>query len=504
MNAPVLSLLGLLPLLGALVTFALRGRTAKLVGFVFSLATLVFGVVVYVLSRGTDLSETHVWLSTIGAHWALGSDGLAMVMVLLTVIVVPVVLLAEWHVGDSADTGRTSTGTFFALALMLEAFALFCFMATDVLVFYIFFEATLIPMYFLIGGWGGARRGPAAVKFLLYSLAGGLVMLFGVIGVGAQGAASGKASFLISDLAAAGIDTGTTGRLMFLAFFIAFAIKAPMVPVHTWLPDTAEQASPGASTLLVGILDKIGTFGMIRLCLTIFPESTKWATPVVIVLAVLSVLYGALMAIGAKDLLRLISYTSISHFGFMVLGIFCFTSLSLQGSIFYMLSHGFSTAAMFLVVGFLVKRRGSAKIADFGGVQKVAPVLAGTFLVAGLSALSLPGTSSFIGEFMVLAGSWSRHPIQTAVATLGMVLSALYILLAYQRTMTGPVTPQVDQHVTTDLNLREKAVMAPLIALLLVFGFFPKPIISGLDHVVKDTMSAVSMTDPAPAVEGGK
>ncbi|WP_022910977.1 NADH-quinone oxidoreductase subunit M [Aestuariimicrobium kwangyangense] len=504
MNLPVLSLLGLLPLVGALVTFVLRGHLAKLVGFAFSLATLVLGVVVYIVSRGTDLSEDVVWMRTIGAHWALSSGGLAMVMVLLTVIVVPIVLLAEWKVGDSTDSGRSSTGLFFALALMLESFALLCFMASDVLLFYIFFEATLIPMYFLIGGWGGPRRGPAAMKFLLYSLAGGLVMLFGVIGAGAQGASAGKASFLISDLAAAGIDTGTMGRLMFLAFFIAFAIKAPMVPVHTWLPDTAEQATAGSSTLLVGILDKIGTFGMIRLCLEIFPDSSKWATPVVLVLALVSIIYGALMAITARDLLRLISYTSISHFGFMVLGIFAFTSTSIQGSIFYMLNHGFSTAAMFLVIGFLVKRRGSALVADFGGVQKVAPVLAGTFLVAGLSALSLPGTSSFLGEFMVLAGSWSRHPVYAAIACIGMVLSALYVLLAYQRTMTGPVTDQVATHVTTDLNLREKAVMAPLIALLLVFGFFPKPIISGLDQAVKDTMSAVKMTDPAPAVEGGK
>ncbi len=500
MTFPLLTVLGVLPLLGALVTFALKGKTAKWTGMVFALATLALGVYAYVISRGTDLAESHVWIKAIGAHYALSSDGLAMTMVLLTVIVVPIVLIAEWNVGE--DAGRASSGAFSALTLMLSSFALFCFMADDVLLFYIFFEATLIPMYFLIGGWGGIKRGAAAMKFLLYSLFGGLIMLFGVIGVGAQSASAGKVSFLISDLAKLNLDTGTTGRLLFLAFFIAFAIKAPMVPVHTWLPDTAEQASPGASTLLVGILDKIGTFGMLRLCLTIFPESSKWATPVILVLALISIIYGALMAIGSKNLLRLISYTSVSHFGFMVLGIFAFTTSSIQGSMVYMLSHGFSTAALFLVAGFMINRRGSAQISAFGGMQKVAPVLCGVFLVSGLSALSLPGTSSFIGEFMVISGAWSRHPIITAVSTLGMVLAALYVLLAYQRIATGPLTEQVEETVKSDLNGREKLVVIPLIALLLFFGFFPKPIVSGLDNSTKDAMSAVSMSDPKPAEEG--
>ena len=495
MSFPLLTVLGLVPLLGALITFALRGNAAKLAGMVFALATLGLGLWAFIAARGTDLAESHQWIRTIGAHYALGDDGLTMAMVLLTVIVVPVVLLAEWKLGD--EDGRWSTGTFFALTLMLESFALFCFMSVDTLLFYLFFEATLIPMYFLIGGWGGPKRGQAALKFLMYSLAGGLVMLFSVIGVGAEAASQGKVSFLVSDLAALDFG-GTTGKLLWAGFFIAFAIKAPMVPVHTWLPDTAEQARPGASTLLVGILDKIGTFGMLRFCLQIFPEASKWATPVVLVLALISIIYGALMAIGAKDLLRLVSYTSVSHFGFMVLGIFAFTTTSISGAMFYMVAHGFSTAALFLVVGFLIDRRGSAQVSAFGGVQKIAPVLAGTFLVAGLSALSLPGTASFLGEFMVLAGSWQRHPIITGIATLGMVLSALYVLLAYQRTMTGPVTEQSQTHVTTDLDGRERLVMGVLIALLLFFGFYPKPITDVLDTAAKDTMSAIGMSDPTP------
>ena len=502
MTFPLLTVLGVLPLLGALVTFALKGKTAKWTGMVFALATLALGVYAYVISRGTDLAESHVWIKAIGAHYALSSDGLAMTMVLLTVIVVPIVLIAEWNVGE--DAGRASSGAFSALTLMLSSFALFCFMADDVLLFYIFFEATLIPMYFLIGGWGGIKRGAAAMKFLLYSLFGGLIMLFGVIGVGAQSASAGKVSFLISDLAKLNLDTGTTGRLLFLAFFIAFAIKAPMVPVHTWLPDTAEQASPGASTLLVGILDKIGTFGMLRLCLTIFPESSKWATPVILVLALISIIYGALMAIGSKNLLRLISYTSVSHFGFMVLGIFAFTTTAMSGSIFYMLAHGFSSAALFLAVGFLLNRRGSVEIADFGGVQQLAPLLAGVFLISGLATLGLPGTANFVGEFSIMTGSWQRQTAAVVIAVLGTVLAAVYVLWAYQRVFTGQPTDAVKQSVTSDLGGREKLVIGPLIALLLLFGFYPQPMINVVEQTASTTMNVVGMTDPLPGSMGGK
>ncbi|GAB2493126.1 NADH-quinone oxidoreductase subunit M [Luteococcus sediminum] len=500
MTFPLLTALALVPLVGGLILFFVKGSAGRVLGLGISLATLALGLMAF-FSSG-DLAEQHLWIESIGAHYALGLDGMAKALVLLTVILVPVVLLAEWHVGD--QPGTWSTTSFFALALVLEGLALLVFMATDALLFYIFFEATLIPMYFLIGGWGGPRRAMAALKFLLYSLAGGLVMLIGIIGLGVHAAGQGTPSLLISDLAALDI-AGSSGRWLWLCFFIAFAIKAPMVPVHTWLPDTAEQATPGASTLLVGILDKIGTFGMIRLCLTVFPEASRWATPVVLVLAVVSIIYGALMAIGAKDLLRLVSYTSISHFGFMVMGIFAFTSQSMNGTIFYMLNHGFSTAALFLAVGYLIRRRGSADITAFGGVQKLAPVAAGMFLFSGLSALALPGTSSFISEFMVMAGTWQRHPVLAAVSTLGTVLAALYVMLAYQRTMTGPVTEQAEQHFTNnDLGAREKAVLAPLVVLLLGLGFLPNPMLQVTNDTVKDTMAQVGMTDPAPVVKGAK
>ena len=499
---PLLTILALVPLVGSVLLFFLKGNTGKLVGYGIALTTAVIGVLAFVFhTQGASLAENYPWIPSLGAHYALNLDGMGAILVLMTVILVPVVLLAEWHVGER-EGDRWGSSTFFALALMLEAFALIVFMASDVLLFYVAFEATLIPTYFLIGGFGGIKRKAAAMKFLIYSLAGGLVMLVAVAGLYAVSAQAGNPSFLIGDLVDVDMGTGIA-RWLFAGFFFAFAVKAPMVGLHTWLPDSAEAGTPGTSTLLVGILDKIGTFGMIKICLALFPEATQWATPVVLIWAIVSVIYGALMAFQAKDLLRLVSYTSISHFGFMVFGIFALTTQSLAGSIFYMLNHGLSTAAMFLVVGFMIRRRGSADIDAFGGVQKVAPVLAGVLLMSGLSALALPGMGSFVSEFLVMAGSWQRYPIHTAVITLGMVLAAVYVLRMYKTTMTGPVTEQAAEHITTDLTLREKAVVAPLLILLIVFGFFPKPVLSVADDAAKATMSVVGVTDPAPQVQEG-
>ncbi|HSE02849.1 MAG TPA: NADH-quinone oxidoreductase subunit M, partial [Methylomirabilota bacterium] len=283
-----------------------------------------------------------------------------------------------------------------------------------------------------------------------------------------------------------------------VGFFIAFAIKAPMVPVHTWLPDVADEATPGTSVLLVSILDKIGTFGMIRFCLGLFPEASQWATPVVLVLAVVSVIYGALLAIGQDNIPRLIAFTSVSHFGFIVLGIFVMNTYGQSGSTLYMFNHGLSTAALFLITGFMIRRRGSQLISDFGGVEKVAPVLAGVFLVAGLSSLSLPGLSPFVSEFLVLVGTFVYSWWFAIFATLGIVLAAVYILLMYQRTMTGPPVPAVVG--MKDLNLREMVAVAPLLLLIVLLGFYPKPLTDVINPAVEDTLQQVGVTDPAPQV----
>ncbi|MEJ7773600.1 MAG: NADH-quinone oxidoreductase subunit M [Nocardioidaceae bacterium] len=497
---PWLTILALLPLLGAGAVLVTPSRTAlpKLVALGVSLVVLVVSVVVALLFEvdgGFQFVERYTWIRTFGANYAVGLDGLGLVLVLLTTILTPVVILASWN---DADTGRWSVNTFFAWMLVLEGLSIGVFCATDVFLFYVLFEATLIPIYFLIGGFGGARRSYAAVKFLLYSLAGGLLMLASVVGlyVVSADSASGP-SYLLEDLMAADIGT-STGRWLFLGFFIAFAVKAPMWPVHTWLPDAASEATPGTSVLLVSVLDKIGTFAMMRFCLNIFPEASRWATPVVMTLAVISVIYGALLAIGQQDIRRLIAYTSISHFGFIVLGIFAMTSQSQAGAALYMFNHGLSTAALFLVTGFLISRRGSKLIDDYGGVEKVAPVLAGTFLLAGLSSLSLPGLSPFVSEFLVLAGTFTVSITAAVVATLGIVLAAVYILYMYQRTMTGPLRESTKN--LPDLRPREIAALAPLLLLIVVLGFFPKPALDAVNPTVDRLLQQVGVSDPQPTV----
>ena len=499
-SIPLLSILVLLPLVGALTLAFLRGAAARVIGLAFALVTTVVGVAAFVLGQGMELVERLPWISVIGASYSLELDSMASIMVLLTVLLTPAVLLAEWHVGE-AEGARWPTRVFFALALALEGLSLMVFLAGDLLLFYIMFEATLIPMFFMIAGFGGPSRAAAAVKFLLFSLAGGLVMLVGVAGVYAVSASQGSPSFLLSDLARLDMSGGI-GRWLFLAFFFAFAVKAPMAGLHTWLPDTAEQASPGSSTMLVGILDKIGTFGMIKVCLMVFPEASQWATPVILVWAIVSMIYGALMALASPDLMRFVSYTSVSHFGFMVFGVFALTTQSMAGSIFYMLNHGFSTAALLLVAGFLVRRRGTAAIEAYGGVQKTAPVLAGFLLLSGLSALALPGMSSFISEFLVMAGSWQRYPVHTAVITVGMVLAAAYVLTVYKRIATGPASEPVTRLVSDDLSLRERAAVFPLLVLLIVFGFFPKPVLSVADDAAQSVLAALEVTDPTPSIQG--
>jgi NADH-quinone oxidoreductase subunit M len=524
MTFPWLSILALLPLAGAAALIVIKGTAAKQVALAVSLLTLVVAVVLafrYQVGGGMQFTEQLTWIRALGAYYALGLDGIGLTLVILVAIVTPVVIVASWHdvdnpeanpdalrqaqgnVGQAQDTPsvgpRYDTRVFFALVLAVESCAMFLFLATDVFLFYVFFEVILIPMYFLIGGFGGARRAYAASKFLIFGLLGGFVMLASIIGLYVLSARAGAPSYLLSDLTALTIDPNT-GRWLFVGFMFAFAIKAPLVPLHTWLPDAAEESTPGAATMMVGVMDKIGTFGMIRFCLELFPEASRWATPVIVVLAVISIIYGAILAIGSRDLMRLIAYTSISHFGFIVLGIFALTSQSLVGSTLYMLNHGLSTAALFLVAGYLIKRRGSRDVADFGGVQTVAPVLGGLLLFAGLSTLSLPGLSSFVSEFMVLAGTFSRYPVAAVVSTLAIVLAALYILLMYQRTMTGPVTPEVDSTVKADLNVRERVAVAPLVILILVLGLFPRPMLDVIDPAVQATMQRVGVSDPAPLV----
>ncbi|HYH34792.1 MAG TPA: NADH-quinone oxidoreductase subunit M [Nocardioides sp.] len=508
-DLPWLTVLIALPLLGALVTAFLPRGTAlpKLVGLGFAGATLVVAAVMaagFEADGGMQFTEEHEWVSAFGAHYALGVDGLGLLMVLLTVVLVPIVMVASWHDVDvrelgSPDAPATESGAarFFAWTLLLEAFSIAVFAATDVFLFYIVFEATLIPAYFLIGGFGRPGRSRAAVKFLIYQLAGGLIMLVSVIGLYVVSARAGSPTYLVSELADLDIDP-VTQRYLFLGFFIAFAIKAPMFPVHTWLADTTEKATTGTSVLLVCILDKIGTYGMLRFCLELLPDASRWATPVVVVLALVSIIYGALVAIGQDDMLRLIGLTSLSHFGFIVLGIFVLTEQGGAGAILYMVNHGLATAALFLIAGFLIRRRGTTLISRMGGSEKTAPVLAGTFLVAGLAACGLPGLSPFVSEMLVIIAAFDHAWWAGAVAVTAIVLAAIYVLWMYQRTMTGPALPDVVDH--TDLGRREVGVVAPLLLALVLFGVYPMPLLDVINPTVDQTLSEVGVTPDEPAV----
>jgi NADH-quinone oxidoreductase subunit M len=523
-DLPLLTLMMVVPVLGAIVVAALPGRSARRarpVALGFSLVTLVLAFLAWArFENGAEeqfqLAEVHPWIPQFGVSYAVGVDGIALSLIVMAAILTPVCLLAAWRdvvplVDDTmtpedreheAHLAHARTKRYFALMLVLEAFMVGVFAATDVFLFYVFFEAMLIPVYFLIGMFGGPRRQYAAVKFLLFSLAGGLIMLVAVIGVYVAGP-GGEDGFLVSNLTG-NLDASTGAlRWMFVGFFVAFAIKAPMWPVHTWLPDAATEARPATAVLLVGVLDKVGTYGMIRFCLQLFPEASQWATPVVITLAVISVVYGALLAIGQTDMMRLIAFTSVSHFGFIVLGIFALTSVGGAGSTLYMVNHGFSTAGLFLLAGFLVARRGSKRIPDYGGWQRVTPVLAGTFLVVGLSSLALPGLSSFVSEFLVLQGTFMRYQWAAVIATIGMVLAALYILLMYQRLMTGPRPAFADGETPPDLSVREKLVVAPILASFLLLGFFPKPVLDLVNPAVDRTLQIVGVSDPQPAIASG-
>jgi NADH-quinone oxidoreductase subunit M len=422
-------------------------------------------------------------------------------------------IIAGWNdATDRTGLAGRSVQAYLALMLAVEGMVFMSLVALDILLFYVFFEAMLIPMYFLIGGFGGENRSRAAVKFLLYNLFGGLVMLAAVIGlyvVTAQSDVFGSGTFdfrAIVEAVASGrlVLSPAVGSFLFLGFMFAFAVKAPLWPFHRWLPDAAVEATPASAVLMMAIMDKVGTFGMLRYCLPLFPDAATYFRPVIITLAVIGIVYGAVLAIGQVDVMRLIAYTSISHFGFIILGIFVMTSQGQSGSTLYMINHGISTAALFLIAGFLVSRRGSRLIASYGGVQKVAPVLAGTFLVAGLATLSLPGLAPFISEFLVLIGTFTRYPVLAVFAATALVLSAVYILWTYQRMMTGPVREDDGDGTDAVRNLRdlvprELAVVAPLIALLLVLGIYPKPALDVINPAVHHTLTIMGQTDPVPS-----
>jgi len=453
-----ISMTALLPLIGAVLLATLPKSAelrAKQFAFGTTLVTAASAIAMAVQFQrdNTDLQfvEVRSWIPSFGINYAVGVDGISLVLILMSVILAPIVILAGWN---EAQGGRWSVKTFYILILVLETMMIGVFSATDVFLFYVIFEAMLVPVYFLIGGYGTGERSAAAVKFLLYSLFGGLLMLASIIALYVMSGDQGGHTFDLAKLANLEMSS-TTQNFLFLGFFIAFAIKAPLWPFHTWLPDAASSATPGTSVLLLGVLD---------------------------------------------NLKRLIAFTSISHFGFITMGIFAMTSQSQSGATLYMFNHAFSTAALFIVGGWMIARRGSSTISDFGGLQRVTPVMAWCFFLAGMSSLALPGLSSFVSEFLVLVGTFTRYPVAAIIATAGIILAALYILIPVQRALHGPTTPGNEN--LPDLNLREKIAIAPVLAAIIALGFYPAPLLNVINPAAAHVNSQLGFTDPVPTVEG--
>lgn len=502
----MLSTLILIPLITALFLAVIKGIndvTIRKIGLASALVSLILTIVIALNFNPSSTAtlqfvESYPWIEAFGVNFSLGVDGISLVLIALANVLVPVVMLAGWN---ESLNHKGTVRQYVVLTLITQAMIVGVFAATDVFLFYVFFEAILIPMYFLIGRFGGQRATYAAVKFLLYSLVGGLLMLASLIGLWVVSRDQlGEGTFDWQTLTTLSIDP-TVQNWLFLGFFIAFAIKAPLVPLHTWLPDAAGEATPGTATLLVGVLDKIGTFGMLRYLLPLFPLASVNFAPLVIALSVIGIIYGALLAIGQTDIKRLIAYTSVSHFGFISLGIFAFTTQGQSGAALYMVNHGFSTAALFLIAGFLISRRGSRFIEDFGGVSKVAPLMAGAFFIAGLSSLALPGLSSFVSEFLVLTGTFTRYPIPAVIATIGIILAALYILIMVQRTMTGVPSRDVENTIS-EINFREKMAIAPVLAIIIALGFVPQVVLNVVNPAVEKVMMYVDAKDPSPSEVG--
>jgi NADH-quinone oxidoreductase subunit M len=479
-----LTLTVFVPLAGALVLFAIpRGQQplARWVALAFSLAAFGLSVALALQFEagrtGFQLGVTADWVRSLGVRFRLGVDGVSLPLVLLTTVLSPLAVVGSWRLRERARA-------YLALLLVLEAALIGVFVSLDLFLFYIFWEAVLVPSYFLVGVWGGPRRIAAAIKFFVYTLLGGLLMLVGIVGLAYLHAkATGSPSFdyeALRDLA----KNPVTQRWLFLAFFAAFAIKTPLVPFHSWLPITYVEAPTATTVLLAGVMSKMGVYGFLRFALPLFPDAAHWFQPLLLSLAVIGILYCALVATGQRDFKRLVAYSSVSHLGFIVLGIFAFTVQGLQGGVFYMVAHGLVIGGLFFVTGMLQERRGTSDIAAFGGLQRVAPRMAGAMLVITLGAVALPGLIGFVGEFLTLIGAFLAHRAYAVLGALGVILGAVYLLWAYQRMWQGPVTAEENRAIG-DLDGREWAIVVPLLAAIIALGIFPRPLLQRIEPAAR-------------------
>jgi NADH-quinone oxidoreductase subunit M len=479
---PILTALILLPILGAVLITIVSNKyleIVKLIAMLFSVG--VGGMSIWLLASfksadsGFQYVSQHDWVTSWGISWHLGVDGVSLFLVVLTGILFPLVILG---VDPHHDHKR-----YLAWLLLLEAGVMGSFLSLDLFLFFIFFEIVLVPMYFLIGGWGYDKRVYAATKFFLYTMLGSAFMLVGIIATAVLARRDiGYLTFDLVTIAEQASFATNTGRWLFVSFAIAFAVKVPIFPLHTWLPDAHTQAPTGGSVILAGVLLKMGTYGFLRFGLYLFPAAAVWAKPVLLTLAVIGIIYGAIAATMQTDLKRLVAYSSVAHLGFIVLGIFAITSQSLTGSVMQMVNHGISTGALFLLVGMIYERRHTRQIAELRGIQSVAPIFSAAFMIVMLSSIGVPGLNGFAGEFLILIGSFQSARWWTIVAATGVILAALYLLWAYQRVFHGE--PDEANSTFAEMTLREGALIMVFIGLIGFTGVYPKPMLERIEPSV--------------------
>ena len=512
MSLPILTTLVLLPLAGGvavLFTGKDRPALARQLALIVSLATFAVSILMWAQFDGTSAEyqfvERHSWLPDFGISYHVGVDGISMLLVVLTTFLTPIALLCSW---DSISQ-RVREFSFFMLAL--EAAMIGVFVSIDLFLFYVFWDAMLIPMYFLIGIWGYDRRIYASIKFILYTMAGSVLMLVAIVWLAYYHQdVTGVSSFDLVDLIALTIPAGRTQTYLFLAFAVAFAIKVPLFPFHTWLPDAHVQAPTAGSVILAGVLLKMGTYGLLRFAFPLFPQAALEFAPYIALLAVIGVVYGALVAMVQPDMKKLVAYSSVSHLGIVVLGICALNVNGVQGAVYQMLAHGISTGGLFLIVGMLSDRRHTRLITEFGGLKAVAPKLVAAFLLVTLASVALPGTNGFIGEFLILVGAFKGEfspnaQYYTAVAATGVILSAVYMLWMFQRVNYGPLTNPKNRGLR-DLSPREWVVIAPICVMAVVMGVVPGLFLRPMEPAVRKTVEmivpsrATANTDAAPIV----
>ncbi len=505
LDAHILTVLTFLPLAGALlIVSASREATQRIRWIAFIASVLDFLLSVRLFAKidlhhaGLQFVEDYAWIDSPPIRYHMGADGLSAFLILLTGLIMPLAILASW----TGITKRVKEYHLFMLALQTGIVGVFA--AQDFFLFFLFWEVMLIPMYFLIGVWGHDRRVYAAVKFILYTMAGSALMLVGILYLYSVSGTFDVERILHGLSAGALVLSPAAQTWLFLAFFLAFAIKVPMFPFHTWLPDAHVEAPTAGSVVLAGLLLKMGTYGMLRFCLPLFPEASRRFAPFICVLAVIGIIYGALVSMVQPDLKKLVAYSSVAHMGFVVLGIFAFNAVGVEGGIYQMFSHGVSTGALFILVGMLYDRRHTRLISDFGGLATPIPVYATFFMIVTLSSLGLPMLNGFVGELLIILGAFHYRVVFGAFAAVGVVLAAVYLLWMYQRVFLGEVTHDVNRSLK-DCDGREKLILCVVVLVILAMGVYPRPFLRRMDPMVSAVLQrlepgAAPMASETPAV----